>query len=207
MCWSKPTPVYALSLVWELQFTQLCTRQANAINNSVCSPNPVTHGVSRLCKTLSLVRTESQVTLSDGSFSTSKWSMAKDIRICLVQILTKVQKSVYGMRKMPSSGNLLYDTLYLGQDLVTIVPCDIAWKFNLEDVLRKTKRRFFVALQSSNECRVIVRRWHQIITSNTNWVCLRDLLKLLFLPSHYCRRSNAKYKTRKVRRWNITKKA
>jgi len=56
-----------------------------------------------------------------------------------VQILTKVQKSVYGMRKMPSSGNLLYDTLYLGQDLVTIVPCDIAWKFNLEDVLRKQR--------------------------------------------------------------------
>ena len=131
---------------------------------------------------LSLVRTESQVTFSDGSFSTSKWSMAKHIRICLVQILTKVQKSVYGMREMPSSGNLLYDTLYLGQDLVTIVPCDIAWKFNLEDVLRKTKRRFFVALQSSNECRVIVRRWHQIITSNTNWVS-PWFLKLLFLPS------------------------
>jgi hypothetical protein len=107
---------------------------------------------------LSLVRTESQVIFFDGSLSTSKWSMAKHIRICLVQILTKVQKSVYGMRKMPSSGYLLYDTLYLGQDLVTIVSCDIAWKFNLEDVLRKTKRRFFVALQSSNECRVIVRR-------------------------------------------------
>jgi hypothetical protein len=84
--------------------------------------------------------------------------MAMHLRICLVQMLTKIQKSVYVMRKMASSGNLLYDTLYLAQDLVTIVPRDIAWKFNLEDVLRKTKRRFFVALQSSNECRVIVRR-------------------------------------------------
>lgn len=204
MCWSKPIPVYALSLVSEPQYTQLCIRQANAINNSVCPPKPM---ASHAYVKLSLVRTESQVIFSDGSFSTSKWSMAKHIRICLVQILTKVQKSVYGMRKMPSSGNLLYDTLYLGQDLVTIVPRDIAWKFNLEDVLRKTKRRFFVALQSSNECRVIVRRWHQIITSNTNWVCLRDLLKLLSLSSYYCRRSNAENKTRNLRYSNATKKA
>jgi len=182
MCWFKPTQVYALSLVWQPQFTQLCIRQTNAINNSVCPPKLVNHGESRLCKTLA-VRTESQVTFSDGIFSTSKWSMGKHIRICFVQIFTKVQKSVYSMRKMPSSGNLLYDTWYLGEDLVTIVSCDIAWKFNLEDVLRKTKRRFFVALQSSNECRVIVRRWHQIITSNTNWVCLQDLLELLFIPS------------------------
>jgi hypothetical protein len=80
------------------------------------------------------------------------------LRICLAQILTKVQKSVYAERKMPSSGNLLYDTLYLGQDLVTMVSCDIAWKFNLEDVLKETKGRLFVALQSSNEYRVIVRR-------------------------------------------------
>ena len=47
------TPVYALSLVWQPKFTQLCIRQGNVINNSVFATKLLTPVVSRLCKSLS----------------------------------------------------------------------------------------------------------------------------------------------------------
>lgn len=68
----------------------------------------------------------------------------------LAQILSKVQKSVYTLRKISSTGNLLHDTLCLGHGLITSVSRDIARKSNLEDVLKETKERPFVVLQFSD---------------------------------------------------------
>jgi hypothetical protein len=92
-----------------------------------------------------------------GRFHDSKLSTGKYVRLFLVQILNKVQKSVYAIRKISSTDNLLYNTLYLGQGLITSVSRDIAWKSNLEDVLKKTKGRLFVVLQFSERHRGIVK--------------------------------------------------